>query len=91
MNLQAKDEDGVVVLWIDFEQFRKVCDEEFYEALEEKPKITLLCMSIAAHKVLLTQWESNRIEDDIKINIRLHNYPESMIALKNLKAAYIGI
>lgn len=26
----------------------------------------------------------------MKINIRLHNYPESMIALKNLKAAYIG-
>lgn len=29
-------------------------------------------------------------DDFVKINIRLHNYPESMIALKNLKAAYIG-
>ena len=28
--------------------------------------------------------------DGSKINIRLHNYPETMIALKNLKAAYIG-
>lgn len=28
--------------------------------------------------------------DGVKINIRLHNYPETMIALKNLKAAYIG-
>lgn len=30
------------------------------------------------------------MEDVVKINIRLHNYPESLIALKNLKAAYIG-
>lgn len=30
------------------------------------------------------------MDDDTKVNIRLHNYPESMIALKNLKAAYIG-
>lgn len=29
-------------------------------------------------------------DDCAKINIRLHNYNESMIALKNLKAAYIG-
>lgn len=27
----------------------------------------------------------------MRVNIRLHNYPESMIALKNLKAAYIGM
>lgn len=26
----------------------------------------------------------------MKINIRPYNYPESIIALKNLKAAYIG-
>lgn len=30
------------------------------------------------------------LEDIEKINIRLYNYPESMITLKNLKAAYIG-
>lgn len=30
------------------------------------------------------------LEEGMKINIRLHNYPESMIVLKNLKAAYIG-
>ncbi|XP_068318869.1 probable DNA helicase MCM8 [Pyrus communis] len=87
---QVKDDGGVAVLPIDFEQFRKICDvEEFYEALEEKPKITLLCMSAAVHKVLLTQWDNCRVEDGTKINIRLHNNPESMIALKNLKAAYI--
>lgn len=34
--------------------------------------------------------DNERSEVDRKINIRLYNYPESMIALKNLKAAYIG-
>ncbi|GKB58184.1 probable DNA helicase MCM8 [Tanacetum coccineum] len=29
-------------------------------------------------------------DESAKVNIRLHNYPISMIALKNLKAAYIG-
>ncbi|KAL6142008.1 hypothetical protein ACLB2K_060292 [Fragaria x ananassa] len=87
---QVKDEDGVVVLWLDFEKFRKECGvEEFCEALEEKPKVTLLCMSIAVHKVLLSHWESNRMDDDFRVNIRLHNHAKSMIALKNLKAACI--
>lgn len=34
--------------------------------------------------------DNERSEVDRKINIRLYNYPESMIALKNLRAAYIG-
>ncbi|XP_044482160.1 probable DNA helicase MCM8 [Mangifera indica] len=86
---QVKDDSGVFILWLDFQNFRKVCDvEAFYVALEDKPKTALLCMSTAVHKVLLTKRE-NRLEDEMKINIRLHNYPESMIALKNLKAAYI--
>lgn len=41
-------------------------------------------------QVLLTKWDDNRLEDGVKINIRLHNHPETMIALKNLKSAYIG-
>ncbi|KAJ0088164.1 hypothetical protein Patl1_32036 [Pistacia atlantica] len=86
---QVKDDSGVFVLWLDFQNFRKICDvEAFYAALEDKPKVALLCMSTAVHKVLLTKWE-NQLEDEMKINIRLHNYPESVIALKNLKAAYI--
>ncbi|KAJ0028431.1 hypothetical protein Pint_35572 [Pistacia integerrima] len=86
---QVKDDSGVFVLWLDFQNFRKICDSEaFYAALEDKPKVALLCMSTAVHKVLLTKWE-NQLEDEMKINIRLHNYPESVIALKNLKAAYI--
>jgi DNA helicase MCM8 len=39
---------------------------------------------------MLTIWEKNKLEDGAKVIIRLHNYPETMIALKNLKAAYIG-
>ncbi|XP_037494355.1 probable DNA helicase MCM8 isoform X3 [Jatropha curcas] len=75
---QVKEENGAFFLPIDFEQFRKICDvEEFYVILEEKPKVALSCLGAAVHKV------------GAKINIRLHNYPESMIALKNLKAAYI--
>ncbi|GAU35335.1 hypothetical protein TSUD_337270 [Trifolium subterraneum] len=55
----------------------------------EKPKIALLCMSAAIHKVLLSEWENEKLELAAKVNIRLHNCPETMIALKNLKAAYI--
>lgn len=32
----------------------------------------------------------NKFDDDMKIHVRVYNYPESLIALKNLKAAYIG-
>ncbi|KAK3038400.1 hypothetical protein RJ639_030566 [Escallonia herrerae] len=88
---QVKDSDGIFSLPLDFQQFRKVCDTEyFYAILEEKPKEALLCMSAAVHKVLFTKWDYSMLEDCDKINIRLYNYPESMIALKNLKAAYIG-
>ncbi|KAF5750356.1 DNA helicase MCM8 isoform X1 [Tripterygium wilfordii] len=86
---QVKDDNNNYSLAIDFQQFRKVCDlENFHAALVEKPKIALLCVGAAVHKILLTKGE-NMFEDGAKINIRLHNDPESMIALKNLKAAYI--
>ncbi|KAA8516516.1 hypothetical protein F0562_016978 [Nyssa sinensis] len=87
---QVKDADGIFILSLDFQQFRKICElQEFYATLEEKPKVAILCMSAAIHKVLFTIWENSRLEDSVKVNIRLHNYPESIIALKNLKAAYI--
>ncbi|XP_059646933.1 probable DNA helicase MCM8 [Cornus florida] len=87
---QVKDDDGLFILPLDFQQFRKMCKlEKFYATLEEKPKVALLCMGAAIHKILFTIWDNNRLEDASKINIRLHNYPESMIALKNLKVAYI--
>ncbi|CAO2839556.1 unnamed protein product [Amaranthus hypochondriacus] len=45
-------------------------------------------MGAAVHKVLPFHGKS-KLESHLKLNIRLHNHPESMIALKNLKAAYI--
>ncbi|XP_048127673.1 probable DNA helicase MCM8 isoform X4 [Rhodamnia argentea] len=90
---QVRDDSGLSILPLDFQQFQKLCDIKlFYELLEEKkkPKEALLCMSAAVHKVLMAIEDSDRSEVDRKINIRLYNYPESMIALKNLKAAYIG-
>ncbi|KAL7251724.1 hypothetical protein ACSBR1_013559 [Camellia fascicularis] len=88
---QVKDDDDIYFLSLDFQQFRKICElEDFYAALEENPKEALSCMSAAVHKVLSTKCGNNILEDGAKINICLHNYPESIIALKNLKTAYIG-
>ncbi|XP_073062916.1 probable DNA helicase MCM8 isoform X1 [Primulina eburnea] len=85
---QVKEDGHFFYLPLDFQQFRKVCAvEAFFVALEEKSKDALLCMSAAVHKVLFIR--ENLSENHAKVNIRLHNYPESMIALKNLKAAYI--
>ncbi|KAL6336291.1 hypothetical protein AAG906_014460 [Vitis piasezkii] len=88
---QVKNDDDIFSLSLDFKQFHKICDlEDFYATLDTKPKEALLCMSAAVHKqVLSTNWDDNRLEDGVKINIRLHNHPETMIALKNLKSAYI--
>ncbi|KAH6802610.1 hypothetical protein C2S51_034056 [Perilla frutescens var. frutescens] len=84
----VKEDDESFFLPLDFQHFKKVYDvEEFYLALEKKPKDALLCMSAALHKVLFTKED---MKECAKIRIHLHNYQESMIALKNLKAAYIG-
>lgn len=49
---QVKDDGGVLILSLDFQKFRKICDVElFFETLEEKPRMTLSCMSAAVHKV----------------------------------------
>ncbi|XP_038903978.1 probable DNA helicase MCM8 isoform X1 [Benincasa hispida] len=90
LSSQAIDDGrGIFILSIDFQQFRKICDRrEFYIMLEENPKVALKCMSAAIHQVMRTKWVHN-LEDVTKILVRLHNYSESMLALKNLKAAYI--
>ncbi|EOY07748.1 Minichromosome maintenance 8 [Theobroma cacao] len=86
---QVKDDSSSFCLPLDFQKFRKLCDiEEFYAKLADKPKIALSCMSAAVHQVLLSSSDFS-LEEGMKINIRLHNYPESVIVLKNLKAAYI--
>lgn len=89
---EVKDVDGYFYLLLDFQNFQNFCDVgEFFATLEDKPKQSLLCMGAAVHKVLLfdSHVENSSLEEGRKINIRLHNYPQSMIALRNLKAAYI--
>ncbi|PWA47668.1 DNA helicase MCM8 [Artemisia annua] len=87
---QVKKEDILHILPLDFQHFRKECAiQEFYDAFERKPKEALLCMSAAVHKVLYSNSNDEKWDESAKVNIRLHNYPESMIALKNLKSAYI--
>eukprot|EP00268_Persea_americana_P053272 TRINITY_DN6019_c0_g1_i13.p1 TRINITY_DN6019_c0_g1~~TRINITY_DN6019_c0_g1_i13.p1 ORF type:complete len:747 (+),score=159.60 TRINITY_DN6019_c0_g1_i13:142-2382(+) len=88
---QVKDDDGLLSLPVNFQQLRKICQvEEFYAALEVEPKEALSCMGAAVNMVLSSKWKNHQFEAEEKINIRLHNHPESTIALKNLKAAYIG-
>ncbi|XP_010253506.1 PREDICTED: probable DNA helicase MCM8 isoform X2 [Nelumbo nucifera] len=83
---QVRDDDGTFIFPIDLQHFRKTCEvENILSSLEATPKEVFLCMAVAVHKL-----EKSQMEYDVKINIRPHNYPESMIALKNLKAAYIG-
>ncbi|XP_014496405.1 probable DNA helicase MCM8 isoform X1 [Vigna radiata var. radiata] len=87
---QVKSGCGNNTLSLDFQQFQQIYhDEEFYKMLEEKPKIALTCMNAAVHKVLLSNWENHNLELGAKVDVRLHNCPKTMIALKNLKAAYI--
>ncbi|KAL1193894.1 putative DNA helicase MCM8 [Cardamine amara subsp. amara] len=83
---------GSFSLSLDLQQFKKLSDiDNFFIHLEDNPKGVIPCMNAAVHKVLLSQWETNNeFENVMKINIRLHNYPESSISLKNLRAAYIG-
>ncbi|KAK9724046.1 hypothetical protein RND81_05G044400 [Saponaria officinalis] len=86
---QVKHEDGIFSLLLNFEEFKTICNiDNLYLNLEKTPKDALLCMGMAIHKVMSLQKES-KLDSHLKINIRLHNYPESMIALRNLKAAYI--
>ncbi|XP_074275428.1 putative DNA helicase MCM8 isoform X2 [Silene latifolia] len=86
---QVKHVDGVFSLSLNIQEFKKICDLEcFYTNLEENPKDALLCMGMAIHKVMSLK-EKSKLDPYLKINIRPYNYPESMIALKNLKAAYI--
>uniref|UniRef100_A0A803N9H1 DNA helicase n=1 Tax=Chenopodium quinoa TaxID=63459 RepID=A0A803N9H1_CHEQI len=86
---QVKHEDDTFSLTLNYQKFRKICDLEcFFVNLEEYPKEALLCMGAAIHKVSSFQ-EKSKLDSHGKINIRLHNHPDSLIALKNLKAAYI--
>ncbi|CAD5195732.1 unnamed protein product [Musa acuminata subsp. malaccensis] len=91
LSQQVQDDCGTFFLPIDMQHFQKACGvDEFYAVLEEAPKEALSCMGAAVHMVLSTKKINYHLEDAEKINIRLYNHPDSMITLKNLKAAYIG-
>ncbi|CAM0955138.1 unnamed protein product [Alopecurus aequalis] len=84
------EDDGVIFfLPIDFQQLKNLCDgTNLLDALKGNPKEFLLCMGAAVHldKCLGKGFLLNDVE---KVNIRLYNHTETIIALKNLKAAYI--
>lgn len=67
---QVKNDYGNYVLSLDFLQLQQICHvEEFYKMLTEKPKIALLCMSAAVHKVLLSKWENGDLEHGAKTSL----------------------
>ncbi|KAK1697565.1 hypothetical protein QYE76_014262 [Lolium multiflorum] len=85
--LPRVEKDGAIsFLPIDFQQLKNLCDDtDLLDALKKNPKEALLCMGVAVH---LYKWPG-RLNDIEKVNIRLYNHTETIIALKNLKAAYI--
>ncbi|KAM0888130.1 hypothetical protein ACQ4PT_028495 [Festuca glaucescens] len=87
--LPRVEADGVIFfLPIDFQQLKNLCHgTDLLDALKKNPKEALLCMGAAVH---LYKW-SGRLNDIEKVNIRLYNHTETIIALKNLKAAYISM
>ncbi|PKA63301.1 DNA replication licensing factor MCM3 like 1 [Apostasia shenzhenica] len=88
---KVQDNGGLFYLPVDFLQLRKVCGiERFYVYMREAPKDALLCMGAAVHLTLLLKVKDYQVEDIDMINVRLYNHHDSMITLKNLKAAYIG-
>ncbi|XP_078446733.1 minichromosome maintenance 8 [Wolffia australiana] len=88
---QVQDDNGLFILPIDYQYLKKICFvDAFYAALEVAPKEALLCMGAAVHTAQILKRKEDQIEHIVKINIRLFNQPESIISLKNLKAAYIG-
>lgn len=62
---------------------------EFRSSLSILTYFQGLMLNSYLKQVMRTKWVHN-LEDVAKILVRLHNYSESMLALKNLKAAYIG-
>ncbi|XP_020252649.1 probable DNA helicase MCM8 isoform X3 [Asparagus officinalis] len=88
---QVQDDNGTFFLPVDIQHLQKICNiADFYGTLEKAPKEALSCMGAAVHTALLLKEKDFQFEGVEKINIRLYNYTDSMIALKNLKAAYIG-
>ncbi|CAM6118553.1 unnamed protein product [Calypogeia fissa] len=64
-----------------------VLPEVFFLALAEKPQDAVSCLGAAAYEMLFCSNKS--YVDPRRIAVRIFNYPESMLALKHLKAATI--
>ncbi|KAG6550803.1 hypothetical protein Mapa_007707 [Marchantia paleacea] len=80
---------SLYTLAADMEHLKSTCPvQTFFDAMEVLPREALSCLGAAAYEVLFC-FESS-ISHPGRINVRLFNYPESMLALKNLKAASIG-
>ncbi|KAI5019106.1 hypothetical protein ZWY2020_043994 [Hordeum vulgare] len=88
--LPRVEDDGVVFfLPIDFQQLKNLCGgTKLLDALRENPKEALLCMGAAVH-LAKCPGMGLLLNDVDKVNIRLYNHTETIIALKNLKAACI--
>uniref|UniRef100_A0ACD5T9M3 Uncharacterized protein n=1 Tax=Avena sativa TaxID=4498 RepID=A0ACD5T9M3_AVESA len=86
--LPRVEDDGVIFfLPIDFQQLKSLCDgTNLLDALKKSPKEALICMGAAVH---LYNFSGGSVNDTEKVNIRLYNHTETIITLKNLKAAYI--
>ncbi|KAF8395011.1 hypothetical protein HHK36_018950 [Tetracentron sinense] len=89
---RSMESSEIAKIWpIYFPEFEFSVDDRRFELSSELSHFfsTSPGLNIVS-QVLLANWENNKLQDGVKINIRLHNCPKSMIALKNLKAAYIG-
>lgn len=74
---------------LDFQVLQKCCaNEELFAALEMAPHEALSCLGAAVYEVLFCL--GKQVASPGKIIVRLHNHPESLLALKLLKASWIG-
>uniref|UniRef100_A0A453JR07 Uncharacterized protein n=1 Tax=Aegilops tauschii subsp. strangulata TaxID=200361 RepID=A0A453JR07_AEGTS len=85
------EDDGVVFfLLIDFQQLKNLCGGVNLLSLRENPKEALLCMGAAVHLAKCSCYGSDEGCRSVdKVNIRLYNQTETIIALKNFKVAIL--
>ncbi|KAH8937600.1 hypothetical protein BDL97_16G036800 [Sphagnum fallax] len=79
----------IYTMTVDFQLLHKQCSVgDFFVALEVAPHEALSCLGAAAYEVLFCT--NKQVATPGKINIRLHNHPDSLLALKSLKASCLG-
>ncbi|EFJ34946.1 hypothetical protein SELMODRAFT_405992 [Selaginella moellendorffii] len=86
---KVQENDDIFVLPLDFVALKALCqNEDLDAALEAVPSEGISCLGAAAYEVLFCS--GKKVDASGKVHIRLYNHPDSMLALKHLKAAYIG-